>query len=270
MYTTNDLAKFYFHHGRNGRLSSRLPDFGKILTLKSLNYALNSCEKWDNFLDIGASSGHYSNSLLSKFGKGTAVDIDKNKDLEKIARNNKNLKIKYGNFEDIPFSEKFDFITMIDIFEHFPAENISKIARKISTLQNNGGVIYLLTPNPIACGPAMASELFYLKNNIGYHGHYKHYTKTELQKIFSIYGYEELFYYYDSSSNNYWSSRILFGLSRRDANILNPTLIFFTAPLICLAKTIFKIYFHLIYLKSLKNRYDETGGKSLIIVLKKI
>ena len=55
----------------------------------------------------------------------------------------------------------FDFVLLMDVFEHI--SNIESFVGKLATIQKNGGVLYIITPNPIFCGPAEKSELFYTK-----------------------------------------------------------------------------------------------------------
>ena len=42
-------------------------------------------------------------------------------------------------------------------------------------------IIFLSTPDPIFCGPASLSDIFYVKSK---YGHYKHYHKNEIIEYF--------------------------------------------------------------------------------------
>lgn len=76
----------------------------------------------DSVLEIGAGCGAITGMLLDKAKKVTSIDLSKKRSMINAYRNkNKNnLEILVGNFEDIEktLQEKYDFITLIGVFEY--------------------------------------------------------------------------------------------------------------------------------------------------------
>ena len=216
MYQKNNLAEVFFKFSREKRLSSRLPDYTNITTLYYMNRAINCCDQWNNFLDIGASDGHYSIPLLKKFCEGTAVEMDNNQSLVSLKKDYGNFNPIIGTISDIKPGTKFDFILMADVFEHIPLDHINDFCLKLSEIQDVGGVIYIMTPNAMFCGPASKSDLFHKINNNEHHGHQKHYLSSEIEKLFLERGYSLLFKVYEESKFRRIIKRIILGFSIRD------------------------------------------------------
>lgn len=271
MYPPNNLAKIFFQTQKT-EMGVRLVDKTKKTTLHYINKAINCCDNWNSFLDVGANAGHYSLPLLSKFQTGTAVEIDQNQKLLTLAEKFKNLNVIIGKIDNIRPEERFDFILLADVFEHIPIEEIKKFCLKISDLQNLGGILYILTPNPIFCGPATKSDLFYKTNNNLHRGHYKHYTQNEIKNIFLPLGYELIFLVYEESRTRQLIKRLTFGFSRRDKQysdysriyrLLNP---FFLYPLKIIISLLSLISFQLEKFNS-ENKFKMM---SQILVFKKL
>lgn len=73
-------------------------------------------------LEIGAGMGAITSVLCEKAGKVTCVELSKQR-ATAIANRNKecdNLEIIVGNLNDVKFDEKFDYITLIGVFEYAP------------------------------------------------------------------------------------------------------------------------------------------------------
>jgi len=216
MYQKNNLPEIYFKSSREKRLSSRLPDYTNTTTLYYMNRAINCCDNWDNFLDIGASDGYYSVPLLKKFEKGTAVEMDNNENLISLKKDFDNFTPIIGTIDNIKVDTKFDFILMADVFEHIPLTEINNFCLQLSGMQNIGGVIYILTPNPVFCGPATKSELFHTVNNHEHHGHQKHYLVKEIENMLAKYGYSLVLEACEESNFRQFVKRIIFSFSIRD------------------------------------------------------
>lgn len=77
-------------------------------------------EKNSHILEIGAGCGALTGLLSEKASRVTAVELSKLR-AEIIANRHKecsNIDIIVGNFEDIQFEEKFDYITLIGVLEY--------------------------------------------------------------------------------------------------------------------------------------------------------
>ena len=74
--------------------------------------------------------------------------------------NNLSFETKY--IEDLKIDNFFDFVMLIDIFEHI--EDIKTFIDQVAHLQTTGGVVYIVTPNPLYCGPAVEGEIYYKRS----------------------------------------------------------------------------------------------------------
>lgn len=71
-------------------------------------------------LEIGSGCGALSGLFCRKVKHVTAIELSKKRSLINAVRNNDyhNLTIMVGNFEDIRLEEKFDYVTLIGVFEY--------------------------------------------------------------------------------------------------------------------------------------------------------
>lgn len=73
-----------------------------------------------SLLEIGSGCGALSGFFCRKVKRVVAVELSKQRSLINAARNEQhdNLTIMLGNFEDIKITEKFDYVTLIGVFEY--------------------------------------------------------------------------------------------------------------------------------------------------------
>ena len=271
MYKKNDLFELYLKYSKNDRFSQRLPDLTKKYTIEVMNIAINLCTKWDNFLDIGACSGHYSIPLLHKFRKGTAVEATPNDFLTNLTKEYKNFSVQTGFVQKINFKEKFDFVLMADIFEHIPENDLSSFMIKLNSIQDNNGIVYVLTPNPLFCGPAYESKIFHNGGKLDHEGHYRHYHPNELNRIFMAHGYERLLESYEEGIIRNFFKRYIFSISIRDKRYSNNYLYKITSPLfIWIAKIAFAVVGSIVYRDEFFNRKNDLHTMSYVAIFKKI
>lgn len=214
MYPKPLLYKNYIRKNKFKEFSEHFPDITRKITLNNINYAINNCDKWTNFLDIGAGDGRYSIALSSFFNFGTIVEIENHDRHNQIKKDCPNIEILNHLIEDYDTSTKFDFILLADLFEHIP--DIERLIEKVSSLQDAGGVIYILTPNPTFCGPATKSELYY---KVHEYGHIKHYNTLEVRRIMEKHNYELIFSIFEEKPLRQKVKRTLMAISRRDKKI---------------------------------------------------
>ncbi len=71
-------------------------------------------------LEIGAGCGAITGLLCKKTKQVTCIDLSKRRSMINATRNKAfdNLKIYVGNFTDIKLEEKFDYVTLIGVFEY--------------------------------------------------------------------------------------------------------------------------------------------------------
>lgn len=93
-------------------------------------------------LDLGGSSSLFSYYLASKGLDVTTVDLQKElvDNANLVAKKTGwNLKNFFMDIRDLNFSEEFDHITSICVFEHIPMYDRVKINKKIKSLLKNSG-----------------------------------------------------------------------------------------------------------------------------------
>lgn len=209
MYPSLELYKHYLKHSCAGK---SLPDLTHKLTMNRINQATNLCDIRNNFIDIGAGNGYNAIALSHIFNKGTIVEVEMEAQNKERASKFNNVTIfgdlieKYDSGE-----EKFDFVLLADIFEHIP--DINSFIDKIAKIQTENGVVYMMTPNPIFCGPAPESNLSVIYKH---QGHIKHYTSQEIINIMKKRGYELIFHFYEESHLRREMKNVLKGIERRD------------------------------------------------------
>lgn len=77
-------------------------------------------KKDETVLEIGSGCGAITTILSEKAKKVTCIELSKKRSLINAYRNKKkeNIEIIVGNFQDIEINEKYDYITMIGVFEY--------------------------------------------------------------------------------------------------------------------------------------------------------
>lgn len=71
-------------------------------------------------LEIGSGCGAITGLLCKKVKRVVGIDLSRKRSMINAAKNSKynNLEIMVGNFEDIVIDEKFDYVTLIGVFEY--------------------------------------------------------------------------------------------------------------------------------------------------------
>jgi len=266
MYQPNNLYQKYKERVLDNEFSAALPDVTKKATLDHINFAINLCERWDTVLDVGCSNGHYIAALAAKFRQAVGVDIDLHPGQTILQRKYDNITFFNGPIESYPKTKKFNFVLLMDIFEHIP--DIRVFMRQIAGLQEKGDVVYIVTPNPVFCGPAEESEIYHKKS--GYHGHIRHYTKGEVVEICQSVGYNVEFSIYEETESR--AKFFLFGraVSRRDRAFSKHWPYRLIRPLIIpVLSMIFIPLEKMCYKKEKISENDMFATRSLVIALKK-
>jgi 2-polyprenyl-3-methyl-5-hydroxy-6-metoxy-1,4-benzoquinol methylase len=211
MYPDLDLYRHYKDRSFNAKYSSNLLDITKRITLENMNYAVNFADAWEYFLDIGGGIGHYSTALSAIFKKGAVVDVLRYKEHDELVRRYPNIEVVNKPIEEFEGNTKADFILLADIFEHIV--DIRAFVQKLSDLQKKGGVVYIMTPNPARCGPAPESGIYHTRHEFG---HQKHYTKEEIERVMTDFGYTLVGIFYEEGHFRQTAKRLINGMARRD------------------------------------------------------
>lgn len=105
-------------------------------------------------LEIGAGMGAITNILCEKVDNVTAVELSKQRAsaIMERCKDKENLELIIGNFNDIKFKKKFDYITLIGVLEYAPLYTKSKNPFKdfldyIKTLLKEDGKLLIAIEN---------------------------------------------------------------------------------------------------------------------------
>jgi len=266
MYPDLSLYKSYLERNADNSRSPRFPDVTKKATIEYMNYAANICEKWDSFLDIGGGTGHYSAGLSALFKGGTVIEVERHDEQLAQAKRNPNIRFANQMIEDYADQKVVDFILLADVFEHI--RQIDAFASHLSRLQEKGGVVYIMTPNPIFCGPAPESTIHHTRHA---NGHIKHYTRSEICSIMSREGYELVFAAYDESRFRESVKGLIRGLSRRDQKLRSNRILRILSPLVSpFALALRLVAQPMVYRVEKRIRNDEFKGRTQNLAFKKM
>ena len=132
-------------------------DWAELYHLSDIRKNILSWEDFDkdsSVLEIGSGCGAVTGVLCEKCGRVTGVDLSKKRSTINAYRNGKydNLKIIVGNFEDIEFTEKYDVVTLIGVFEYsiyyISSDNpFTDMLKKCRSLLKDGGKLYIAIEN---------------------------------------------------------------------------------------------------------------------------
>lgn len=162
-------------------------------------------------LEIGAGCGAITGKLAQKAGKVTCIELSKKRSYINAYRNfrHHNIEIKVGNFQDIEqnLEEKYDFITMIGVFEYAASyikgekpyhEMLQRVGRHLKP----GGKIIIAIENRLGlkywAGCAEDHNGRFFEGLEGYtrEGGARTFSRKELLKIFrELGGLKAEFYY---------------------------------------------------------------------------
>lgn len=159
--TEKDVISYLKEYGENGfqevfKKDIRWPVYYHITPLRK------NILKWYNFkenaevLEIGAGMGAITNILCEKVAHVTAVELSKQRASAIMERcqNKDNLELILGNFNDIKFDKKFDYITLIGVLEYAPLYTNSNNPFKsfldyIKTLLKEDGKLLIAIENQL-------------------------------------------------------------------------------------------------------------------------
>lgn len=267
-YPKNDLSRYYFKYSTHRLFSTRLPDHTNKRTLDLMNYALNCADSWSTFLDIGAGDGRYSVPLLHKFKRGYAVETQKSEELRDVSSRYPNLHYEKGFIQKSKIKEKIDFVLMADVFEHIPVNDVPKVVKKIGEMQAIGGIVYVLTPNTIYCGPAPQSGLFHTRLKFGHH---QQYTKQQLLTLFRPHGYTTIFCVYEDSQVRLLVKHTIMAISMVDKMLCESTVYRIVSyPITFALNIVFIVLSFFARWYDQRHQHDVFQMRSLVLVLKKL
>jgi 2-polyprenyl-3-methyl-5-hydroxy-6-metoxy-1,4-benzoquinol methylase len=265
-YPDLNLYSSYLKRLIDARYSASIPNVTTKITLEYMNYAINLCDTWDSCMDIGGGSGHYLNALATRFKKATLVEVEDLAEHAELTARYKNIEIVHSFIEEYHSTEKTDFILLADIFEHIP--DIKPFITKVSQFQDIGGVVYIMTPNPVTCGPANESGLHH---TIHLNGHIRHYPSHEIISLMEENGYKLMFKIYEEGRLRKKAKYVIYGIARRDALYSKNLFYQMIRPLVLIASwPLLFVLEKMTYSDERKNIHNEFGTITQDLAFKKI
>lgn len=266
MYPDVNLYKDYRKRLALRDFSWDLPNVTTRTTLHYMNIAINLCDRWDYCIDIGGGSGHYAAAMASRFKEVLLLEPEEWPEQETLTTRYKNLRVEHSYVEAYDDTKKADFILLADVYEHIPG--IDDFVKKIAAMQGAGGVVYVLTPNPLRCGPAPESALWHERKK---DGHIKHYTHQEITKQMALVGYGLEATFFEEGPWRQTAKRFIFAISRRDKSWSQKTTYKIVRPLVLFfAKALFFFFDKTVFWSEKKQRTDSLTTISQGLVFKKI
>ena len=167
-------------------------------------------DKEASVLEVGAGCGAITGVLCDKVKKVTCVDLSKQRSLINANRNKSysNLNIVVGNFNDIVFNEKFDYITLIGVLEYAnyytdaPCPFV-KFLENLKSYLKDGGKLLIAIENKFgikywAGAPEDHTGRFFdsISNYDREEEKVRTFSKSELEDIIVEAGYKSCNFYY--------------------------------------------------------------------------
>lgn len=165
--------------------------------------------KQDSVLEIGAGCGAITGFLADKAKEVTCIDLSKRRSLINAYRNQEkdNIEIIVGNFQDIKIDKKYDYITLIGVFEYGEQYILSEkpyqdFLKKILTYAKPGAKIAIAIENKLGmkywagCREDHCGKYFEGIEGYTETSGVKTFSKPELEELFEICGIKKYQFYY--------------------------------------------------------------------------
>ena len=165
--------------------------------------------KNDDILEIGSGCGAITGLLSRKAKTVTCIELSERRSLINAYRNKdcNNIRIMLGNFEDIAIENKYDYITLIGVWEYaglyISGKDPYKLMLKMlkSHLKENGKIIIAIENK---MGIKYWNGALEDHNGIRYGGlndyidskNVRTFSKQEIEEILAEVGYDKLQFYY--------------------------------------------------------------------------
>jgi len=216
LYSDGDVENFILDIVKSGKNLDSIPEdqlswpvFYHLSPLRANILNWYPFNKNSSLLEIGAGCGAITGMLCSKTKSVTAVELSERRSMIIDARHYKhqNLEIIVGNFNDIEFSRKFDYITLIGVLEYAPSftnshDPATTFLKRVKKLLKNSGKLFIAIENQFGMKYwAGANEDHLGKTFSGIEGyfessHVRTFGKVELEQKIKNAGFKNISFYY--------------------------------------------------------------------------
>ena len=125
---------------------------------------------FQSLFDIGCGDGRFLREVQSRFGGKRLLGIDYSEEAVRWARSlNPELKFEVADICQQPLDERFDVVTLLEVIEHIPCEQLPEFLRAVTGHLNPGGWLILSAPHT---------------NTRLEHKHYQHFNSARLCELF--------------------------------------------------------------------------------------
>lgn len=217
-YSDGDIEDVILGAFRNGTSEQLLRCSNQWAVLYHISDIRENILEWYPFdanaslLEIGSGCGALTGLFSRKVKKVTCIELSEKRSLINAERNKEkeNIEIKIGNFEDIKLDEKYDYITLIGVWEYAGLyvsgeEPYTAMLEKIKGYLKPNGKIIVAIENKMGMkyfNGALEDHTAKMYSGINdYVGEKKvrTFSKPEIEKILSKIGIEDVIFYYPAS-----------------------------------------------------------------------
>lgn len=166
-------------------------------------------EKNSKVLEIGAGCGAITGILAEKVAQVTCVELSKKRSLINANRNKdfENVEIIVGDFKNIKFDSKFDYITLIGVLEYAPSFTDSnkpfhEFLLYVKSLLKENGKLFIAIENRFGlkywagAREDHTGQLFESLENYFENDRVRTFSKNELTEILKDVGFKKIDNYY--------------------------------------------------------------------------
>ena len=161
VYSDGDVEEKLLYYVKSGMdiddILSKENDWAVLYHLSDIRKNILSWYEFDKektALEIGSGCGAVTGALCAGCRQVTCVDLSKRRSTINAYHNKEydNLEIIVGNFEDVEFTEKYDYVTLIGVLEYSiyyidSPDPFLSMLKKVKSLLKDDGILFVAIEN---------------------------------------------------------------------------------------------------------------------------
>ena len=141
---------------------------------------------FSSLLDMGCGDGRFLRELRRHYNDTKLLGIDYSGKAIRLANSmNPHIEYKQGDINSMSLSEKFDVVTLIEVLEHIPPDQMNSFIKALSNTIGASGILLVTVPH---------------KNQKLIEKHYQHFDSRDIKKLFEPYFIIDKTFYFDKNS----------------------------------------------------------------------